>query len=284
MIIDFRVRVPNKLYQNAKLYKNILKAEEQNLKRFGVPLSDSAKQFSMELFWKELSESGIDIIVVPVRKFHGGNNEDLVEFINDYPNTVVGLIGLDPSNNNFVVTECIEEIQKYVVNDVCSGIVLEPGQGDKPWNANDERVFPIYEYCQANNIPIAMTFGGISTKSLRYYQPELLDDVANLFPNLKITAVHGGWPYITEISQIVLNRKNIYLAPDFYMMNSPGCQDYIMGANYVLQDRIIFSSAYPLVPIKVAKEYFLHCGICETVLPKILYENAKNFLNLNSVS
>lgn len=281
MIIDFRVRVPYKMYKNAKIYQNISTIENLLTERFGkAEIPESIKQFSMEHLMKEIDQCGVDKIVVPVRKFHGGRNEDLVELIDLYPQKIIGLIGIEPNEVNFSSEKIIEEIKAFVLEGNCQGISIEPGQGQYPWEANDKRMYEVYEYCEQKNIPIAITFGGISTKSLRYYSPIFIDDIARDFPNLKLALAHGGWPYVTEVSQIVINRKNIFLAPDFYMMNAPGCSDYIMGANHILQNNIIFSSAYPLIPIAVAKEYFMNCGLLDNVLPKIMGENACRFLGI----
>ena len=123
------------------------------------------------------------------------------------------------------------------------------------------------------------TFGGIMTRSLRYYNPELIDDVAAAFPRLNIALMHGGWPYVSEVCQIALNRRNVYLAPDFYMLRSPGMADYAMAANYLLRARVIFSSAYPLMPLKGAKEGYL-AQLRDEVKPLVMGENAARFLGL----
>ena len=45
-------------------------------------------------------------------------------------------------------------------------------------------------------------------------------------------------------------RRNIYLAPDLYSMASvPGSEDYRLAAAGMLQDRFLFGSSYPLVPL-----------------------------------
>ena len=49
---------------------------------------------------------------------------------------------------------------------------------------------------------------------------------------------------------MAINRNNLYLAPDFYMIESPGQTDYVMAANCLLQNRLMFASAYPLMPLK----------------------------------
>ena len=146
---------------------------------------------------------------------------------------------------------------------------MEPGQDLTPWFVNSAWVFPLYAFCQEHGVPIAFTFGGIMTRSLRYYAPELIDDVAAAFPGLNIALVHGGWPHVTQVCQIAL-----------YMVRSPGMADYVMAANHLLRERVIFASAYPILPLREAKDAYLGCGLRDEVKPLIMGKNAARFLNL----
>lgn len=277
MIIDFRVRAPFEAYKTSPLFANTTNLEQTATRlRLGVPVSESAKVFSMDLLLQEAEVANIEKLVVPVRKACNGNNEDLVTLIKAYPDKIIGLAGIDVVD----VQRSIAEIEKYVVHGLCKGIIMEPGQDKTPWLVNSTWVYPIYDYCQRYNVPIAFTYGGIMTKSLRYYNPENIDDVAAAFPKLKIALVHGGWPYTTEVCQIALNRNNVYLVPDIYMVESPGMQDYVMAANVLLTDKIIFASAYPILPLQEAAEYYINSGLQKQVLQKIMYQNAKDFLGI----
>lgn len=274
-IIDMRVRAPFKAYEGSNIYQV---GEDGHGGARGWLLPPSVRQFSMDLLVKEADEAGVEKMVVPVRKSLDGNNDDLVALINQYPEKIIGMAGIDV--NSLDIKNSIDEVEKYVVNGPCTGIILEPGQDKTPWMVNSVRVFPLYEYLQDKEIPIFMTYGGIQTTSLRFYAPEPLDDVLGAFPNLKIGLAHGGWPYVTEVCQMAVNRGNLYLAPDFYMIESPGQTDYIMAANYLLKDRLMFASAYPLMPLKESSEYYINSGIKDAVLPNVMYNNAAQFLNL----
>lgn len=276
-IIDMRVRAPFAAYRNSNLYSNLSNSADGRGGARHYMIPPSAKKFSMELLIQEAQEADVEKMVVPVRKSLDGNNEDLVKLINDYPQHIIGLAGIDVSN----IAAAMAEIERFVTNGPCQGIILEPGQDKVPWMVNDSRVFPIYAYCQTQGIPIFMTYGGIMTPSIRYYAPEPLDDVLGAFPKLKIGLAHGGWPYVTEVCQMAVNRGNLYLAPDFYMIESPGQNDYVLAANYLLRDRLMFASAYPLMPLKESSAYYMASGIKEDVLPNIMYHNAVAFLGLD---
>ena len=276
MVIDFRVRAPFVAYKDSFFTQECLDhLNSESMLRVDSPVSPSARQYSMPLLLQEADEAGIDKLVVPVRKSTNGRNEDIEELIAQYPDRLVGLAGRDPHDIN----AAIAETERFVVNGRCTGVVMEPGQDKTPWLVNSAWVFPLYDYCQEHGIPLVFTFGGIMTRSLRYYNPELIDDVAAAFPRLNIALMHGGWPYVSEVCQNALNRRNVYLAPDFYMLRSPGMADYAMAANYLLRERVIFSSAYPIMPLKGAREGYL-AQLRDEVKPLVMGENAARFLGL----
>ncbi len=276
MIIDFRVRAPFEAYKNNFFTPGCLAhLNSESLLRVDAPVSPSAVQYSMPLLLEEADEAGIDTLVVPIRRATGGRNEDLEALIGKYPHRLVGLAGLDVQD----IETAIRETERFVVNGACTGVVMEPGQDSTPWFVNAAWAFPLYDYCQAHHIPLVFTYGGIMTRSIRYYAPELIDDVAAAFPRLNIALMHGGWPYVSEVCQIALNRSNVYLAPDFYMLRSPGMSDYAVAANYLLKERVIFSSAYPIMPLKGARDGYLS-QLREEVRPLVMGENAARFLGL----
>lgn len=276
MVIDFRVRAPFAAYRESFFTSACLAhLNNESLLRVDAPVSPSALQYSMPLLLDEADEAGIDKMVVPVRKATDGRNEDLEALIAQYPERIIGLAGIDVQD----MEKAVAETERFVVNGTCTGIVMEPGQDKTPWFVNASWAFPLYDYCQEKHIPVVFTFGGIMTRSLRYYAPELIDDVAAAFPRLNIALMHGGWPYVTEVCQIALNRRNVYLAPDFYMLRSPGMADFAMAANYLLRERVIFSSAYPIMPLKGAKEGYLS-QLREDVRPLVMGENAARFLGI----
>lgn len=276
MVIDFRVRAPFAAYKNSFFTPACLEhLNSESMLRVDSPISPSAVQYSMPLLLQEADEAGIDKLVVPVRKATDGRNEDLEDLIAQYPDRIIGLAGVDGHD----MTAAIAETERFVLNGTCTGIVMEPGQDKTPWFVNSAWAYPLYDYCQEHHIPLVFTFGGIMTRSLRYYAPELIDDVAAAFPRLNIALMHGGWPYVSEVCQIALNRRNVYLAPDFYMLRSPGMDEYAMAANYLLRERVIFSSAYPIMPLKGAKEGYL-AQLRDEVKPLVMGENAARFLGL----
>ena len=156
---------------------------------------------------------------------------------------------------------------------------MEPGKCKEPMHANDKRIWPIYELCQKENIPVLLSFGGFIPPALGYNEPYEIEEIAVAFPDLKLVVCHAGWPFVQEMIHVAFFRKNVYLVPDMYMVNCAGAQDYIAAANYMLQDKIILGSAYPILSMKENAEY-VKSHVRPEVWEKISYKNAANVLGL----
>lgn len=277
-IIDFRFRPPVSNFLTGWLYD--IEHRVEFAPRFGASISPSTLQKSLALCVAEMTE--LDIIgVVPGRKSFGNmDNGDLIRLRNQYPERFICLAGLDPSQP---LKTTLDEIDRYVTGGGCAGVNIEPGYCQPQIMVNDKSImYPIYEKCQKENIPVLLAFGGLCYASLRYMLPQMLDQVAEDFPDLKIVLAHGGFPWVHEVCWIALSKKNVYLAPDLYAMHGPGAADYIAAANYLLRDKILFASAYPVVSMQDAVRHYQTCGIHPDRLPDIFYHTAAKVLGLEN--
>ena len=277
MIIDFRLRPPFGKFLDGWLYD---KEYLQSLtRRFCSTVSEAAVEHSVDGCIKEMEKAGITYGVVPARTSFGMTNYDLEEFINQYPDKFLGLMGLDPLADK-EMTE--NEINRFVVNGKCVGAVLEPGYNNPPTACDSKELWHIYDACQENNVPLLLAVGGLCYPTLRSFKPESVEIVAEQFPDLTIILSHGGFPWVQEICWVAYNRNNVYLAPDVYAMNGPGSVDYIEAANSLLYDKILFGSAYPVVNLVDAVDFYTDGRIKKENLDDVLYKNAVRALKLNN--
>ena len=276
-IIDFRCRPPYSDFLHEFLYADLDYMTNFSA-HFGMPVPESAEKHDLELSVKEMDEAGVLQGVVPGRKYFGMDNADLLWLMDKYPNRYLCLAGVDP---NLGADAAAYEIETYAVNGPCVGVVVEPGLCKDPMGPMDPRMMPIYEMCQQNELPLLMSFGGLTQLSLRYMNPIELDNVAEQFPKLKIALAHGGWPWVNEVCWLALKRPGIYLSPDLYCMGGPGTVDYVAAMNQMIPNKFLFGSAYPIAPMNDAVKYYTETlGIKEEVLPKIMYQNAVDFLGI----
>ncbi len=271
-VIDCRLRPPIGAYADDFLFKATASGMMQNCTRqHNCTTPNSAKERSMELLLAEMDASHVECGYFAIRNTEQCGNDVLFELHQKYPGRFQTFAGLKPHDG---AEYCLAQIEKYVLNGPAAGVAMEPAIYGTPWYVDDEIAYPIYEFCQAKQIPIMMTYGGRNPVDATYYLPAPMEHVAQTFPNLRLLLLHGGWPWVVPNCSLALNYKNIYLCADMYMINAPGQRDYVDAANYFLSEKLMFGSAYPILSIADAVQHYLHCGVREDVLPNIMYNNA----------
>ncbi len=277
MIIDFRLRPPAKGFLNLLMYANPERTHRL-AGQHGLYLAQSARQRSMDLLFKEMEQAGISVGVMTGRQgsaYGSLSNADMLEIMKAHPGRFVALAGIDVSNHKKACQE-IEQAREQGFR----GVVLEPGQSPIPMHFDDRRMYPIYALCEEKKIPVQFLAGGGGGPDLSYTIPIHVDRVAVDFPGLTLIIAHGGWPWVTEMLGVAYRRPNVYLSPDQYLINLPGWQDYVQAANFYLQDRFLFGSSYPFLPVVETVEHYRKLPFTPAVLEKTLHANAARVLGL----
>lgn len=280
MIIDMRLRppIPEFVEEHQSMTSRAISlytVDQLQLwsNYLGTKISPAALERSLPKFFEEMTDAGIDMGFVHARKSQGVTNERICQLVQEYPDKFIGGINLQPKMEG--TESCLQQIEKFVVNGPCKGILLEPVFDRVPWTLNEEFMFPIYEKCSEHNIPVLLTIGGLSLNyASRASLFPALNEVAYNFPNVKYVLCHGGWPAAHDVIQMAAYLGNIYLSIDMYLLNTAYSQAYIDAANQMIPDRILFGTAYPSVDMRDGVEYYKKCGFKEDVLPKVLGENA----------
>lgn len=288
-IIDFRCRPP---------YGNMLKdwifsledkpgnpglAAKYASLNMKLPKSLLAK--SMDMFLDECGRAEIEYCVVPLRKLPTQSNEDLSSLLREYPDKFIGMAGIQPIQDG--ISASLSQIEKYALNGPCMGIYMEPGLDPQPWEADNPAIFPVYEFCESHDLPVCLLFGGNfhrkDSPPYDLYAPGHIEILAHRFPSLRIMLSHACWPFSTHACAIALNLENVWLSPDGFMLDHPGGQDYVVAANYRLQNKMVFGSLYPGLPLDYAVQRCKNL-LRPEVWNKFFHENAARFLKLNPPS
>jgi len=274
-ILDGRLRPPYGTFKKHKFFSEKEWTRGFNGK-FGMGYSQSAVEESMDLLFAEMEEAGIVKGLTPLRRIPGMEciNDDFASLNATYPDKFIGFVGLNP---HIGVNETIAEIDKYVTNGSFTGINLEPGLPTPTfWLLNNPEFYPIVEKCEKEDIPVYITWGGLS-QPFYIMDPKIIDEVARTFPKLKMFLAHAGFPYASENCVLAMNHRNVYLGIDLYIINAPGEKDYITAANYRCSHKICFGSAYPYNTLKGAVDWYKQSGIRKEVWEDIFYNNAARF-------
>ncbi len=208
-------------------------------------------------------------------------NDYYAEIVKKHPDKFVGFAGIDPLKR----MEAIREIRRsYDLG--LRGIAVRPFMfGIPPHHA---KMYPIYSTCVELDIPIWFHLSiNYSTNNMEVERPIYLDIVAQDFPELKIIAGHGGWPWVNELVAVAWRNPNIYIdiasyIPKYIGMKGTGWEQLIHFGNSVLQDKILFGSTWLFMgmSIKQLADGVMELPLKEEVKRKWLYENAAKLLGI----
>ncbi len=114
--------------------------------------------------------------------------------------------------------------------------------------ANDEGLYPVYEKCEKEGLPVMFHAGTTLFRGakMRYADPYTFDDVINDFPDMKVILCHGGrgfWYHIAEF--LVKSYRNVFidvsgLPPKNLLKYFPSMKKF--------SHKFLFGSDFPGVP------------------------------------
>jgi predicted TIM-barrel fold metal-dependent hydrolase len=215
-------------------------AAEANARSRGKPLQLHTPP---ERHWAAMKN--VDrVIVFGVRAFHSGltsPNEYISNYVRAHPEKLLGFAAVDPTHDD------VREILEHAIDDLkLRGVKLGPiYQNIHPM---DERMLPVYEFCEKRNLPIMIHQGTTFPRRapLKFSLPILLEDVAMQFPGLKMIIAHMGHPWIDET--VVLIRKQPNFFADISALHYRPWQFYnglICAKEYGVLNKLLFGSDYP---------------------------------------
>lgn len=184
-----------------------------HLERFLETKGGSAKDLAASM-----DAAGIDISLVVASRFgddhgsgdksYGPDAEELVEITRTFPGLrVIGNVDYAHFGN-----EQLKKLQKLIGEKSIVGIKCYIGY--ERYYPNDEKLHSLYRFCSENGIPVIYHTGYLLSGSrgmLKYSHPLSVDDVATMFPDLKIVIAHIGNPWIADCAAVVEKNKNVYM-------------------------------------------------------------------------
>ncbi len=241
----------------------------------------------IEGFIKQLDEMGVEKALIfnldesTPSGITGLPNDYYADIVNKYPDKFIGVAGIDPLKG----MDAVREIRRsYDLG--LRGIAVRPFMFKIP--PHDAKMYPLYSTCVELNIPIWFHLSiNYSTHTMEVERPIYLDIVAQDFPELKMIAGHGGWPWVEELVAVAWRNKNIYIdiasyLPKYLGMPGTGWESLIRYGNSILKDKILFGSTWLFMGLSVKQlaDEVMKLPLKEEVKQKWLYENAKNLFDL----
>jgi len=211
-------------------------------------------------------------------------NDEVAKLIKKFPDVFIGgWAMIDPWKGK----AAIKELERCIKGLGLTGLKFQ--QAAQAFFPNDRRFYPLYEKCVELKIPVSFHTGttglgagmpGGNGIRLEHVKPiPYIDDVAADFPELTIVMIHPSWPWHEEQIAVLLHKGNVYAdlsgwAPRYFP------ESIKREVNGRLQDKFMFGSDYPEIPLRRWLEEFESGGYKPEVIEKVLYKNAQRILKL----
>ena len=188
-----------------------------------------------------MDEYGVGTALVGVDAQHP---ETSLALFDKYPTRFIGEVSVDPNQGMDAVRqlEATVKLHPNIVAAWGAPCLLNP---QVP--IDDKRWYPIYAKCIELDIPIGMLVGVPGPRvPFKCQHPELLDEVAWFFPELRVVMRHGGDPFTDLCCKLLLKWPNLYYstsawAPKHYPRN------IIDFANKRGPDKFLYAGYYPFL-------------------------------------
>ncbi len=197
-----------------------------------------------------------------------------------YPGILMGFGSVDPHS------ERAADQMREAADLGLKGLKLHPTM--QAFEPGDERFYPLWDLAQDLGLALLFHTGtcgigagtpGAGGTKIRYSHPGFLDAVGADFPGVTWIAAHFGWPWFMECLAIALHKSNVWIelsgwAPKYLP------KEVAREAGKRLNERTLFGSDYPFIPLDRWFEEFDALGYDDDAKERILRGNATRLLGL----
>lgn len=237
-------------------------------------------------FVEELDKAGVDWVAMMAadKETTIGTkvpNEHVADLVAQAPDRIIGFAAVDPNKGR----PAAEELEIALRDLKMKGLTVGPWEHEL--YPDDLKYDPLYDLCISYDVPVtihaSIHFGRHS--KLDHSRPIYIDNVAVRFPDLKIMAVHGGWPWTAEMVAVAWRHPNVYVdisavRPRYIGKAGTGWEPLISYGNNILQDKVLWGTAWPLQAFAQSLEETRALPLKPAVIQKWTHDNAARLLGL----
>jgi predicted TIM-barrel fold metal-dependent hydrolase len=172
----------------------------------------------------------------------------------------------------------LRTLESFVRDNPVAYVVIGPSfWGDGMYPPSDAVYYPLYTKCCELDLPLCLNTG-IPGPPLpgEAQNPMHLDRVCIRFPELKLCMIHGADPWWGVAIRLMIKYRNLRLATSAWAPRRLPAE-LIHYLNTRGQDRILFASDSPVLPMARCVGEAAELDLRPGVLDKYLYANAESF-------
>jgi hypothetical protein len=227
---------------------------------------------------ERMDNAGIDKLMVSAWRRPGHwihHNDDVAEMVRKYPARFAGVAAVDLERP----VEAVRELERAVKELGFKALRVIPWLWNRP--PNDKLYYPLYVKCIELDIPFCTQVGhtGPLMPSETGRPIPYLDEVALVFPDLKIIGGHIGYPWTDEMIALAWKHENVYIDTSAYLPKyyPPQLIHYIKTYG---QDKALFATNFPQLPLENCVRQVKEMKLPEEVEAKFLGKNAERVFKL----
>ena len=282
-LIDFNSRPPIKAFDTGashlKNYRRVYKRTEGEVGR-------GHGKDAVATYLATYQRLGVERVLIKAKDVETtfgvkSPNEDVAGFCREHGERYVGFAGVDPNKGMAAIRELEFAVRELGMR----GLNIQCFEHKMP--INDKRLYPLYAKCIELGIPVNIhTSINFSAECLMEHgRPILLDEVMVHFPELVVIASPPGFPWVHELLGVAWRHANVHIGvsairPKLLAIPNSGYEALLQYGTTILQDRMIFGTAFPMQPIETAIEEMMALPMKEAVREKWIYGNAARLLGL----
>ncbi len=228
-------------------------------------------------FLKQLDEADIEWGLID-----DPDNEKTAAFIRNAPDKLKGSATFNPFEGPDGVAKMARFIREFDFKAIYASPYL--------WGirADDARFYPFYAKADEMDIPVFIytTMNYRRDLPMDIGRPLYLDRVAMDFPNLRIVASSGGWPWVPELIGVARRHPNVFIdtsshRPKYIAVPGSGFEMLLQFGNTLLQDQVVFGSGVGDLglPIGQVVREMKALPLKDAVKEKWLYGNTQRLFN-----
>lgn len=203
------------------------------------------------------------------------HNDLVAEMVQQYPDRFVGVAAVNLEKP----VEAVRELERAVKELGFKALRVIPWLWNRP--PNDKFYFPLYVKCIELDIPFCTQVG--HTGPLMPSEPgrpvPYLDEVALVFPELKIVGGHIGYPWTDEMIGLAWKHENVFIDTSAYLPRyyPPQLLHYLKTYG---QDKVLFGTNFPQLPLEKCTAQVKELNLPLDIQAKFLAGNAKRIFKL----
>jgi uncharacterized protein len=203
------------------------------------------------------------------------HNDQIAEMTRQFPGRFVGVAAVNLEKP----VEAVRELDRAVKELGFKALRVVPWLWNRP--PNDKFYFPLYVKCIELGIPFCTQVGhtGPLMPSETGRPVPYLDEVALVFPELRIVAGHIGFPWTEEMIGVAWKHENVYIDTSAYLPRyyPPQLIHYLKTYG---KEKVLFGTNFPQLSLEKCVQQVEELGLSDEVAARFLFQNARRVFNL----